>query len=313
MHVVPFDRHGLKEPTWENVVIGEEFGPLEIVITDHALKSYAYAIDDYHPWYLDDSPFGGPVAPAALLTRPLLDLLQLGYDATRLRALHVREELELFGPLKVDQRVSLRARVEDRFVKRGEPYVVLVAWACDEHGKTLISTKQGLILRGDVRGLVGRGAATPNGHHATGAIDTAALTVERASRTAGIGAVIAPIRKDITLEQMFVFSFGVPNIHTDRNIALESGLAAPIAQGLMSTGYLSQLLTEFLGTDWIDSGWTSHTFVKPVWAGDTLMAHGKIRERRVDANGTRLVLDVWCRNQLGDLTTVGSASAQLKQ
>jgi hypothetical protein len=28
MLVVPFDRPGLKEPTWENIVVGEEFGPL---------------------------------------------------------------------------------------------------------------------------------------------------------------------------------------------------------------------------------------------------------------------------------------------
>ncbi len=46
---------------------------------------------------------------------------------------------------------------------------------------------------------------------------------------------------------MLVFSVGVPNIHTDRTIASENGLSAPIAQGLMSTGYLSQLLVGFFG------------------------------------------------------------------
>src|ERR1051326_7683817 len=118
---VPFDRPGLKEPTWENIVVGEEFGPLDAVIAEHAIKSYVYAIDDYQPWYLHDSPFGGRIAPAAFVTRPLLDLLHLEYDAMRLRALHVREELELFGPLKVGQHVTLRARVAQNFLKRGEP------------------------------------------------------------------------------------------------------------------------------------------------------------------------------------------------
>jgi acyl dehydratase len=309
MLVVPFDRPGLKDPTWENVVVGEEFGPLDVVISEHAVKSYVYAIDDYHPWYLHDSPFGGQIAPAAFVTRPLLDLLYLEYDAIRLRALHVREELELFGPLKVGEHVTLRARVEDKFLKRGEPYVVLAGQACDEHGKTLISTKQGLILRSDVRGLVGRGAATPGSRHATGVITTGVPTLEQASRVADIGAVVPAISKDISLEQMFVFSCGVPNIHTDRTIAVQSGLAAPIAQGLMSTGYLSQLLTGFFATDWFDSGWTSHAFIKPVFAGDRLTVHAKIQESRQEGNGTRLMLEVWCRNQLGDLTTVGSASA----
>ena len=61
--------------------------------------------------------------------------------------------------------------------------------------------------------------------------------------------------------------------------------------------------------DWFESGWTSHAFIKPVSGGDTISAHGKIQDKRVEANGTRLILEVWCRNQAGDLTTVGSASA----
>ena len=308
MLVVPFDRPGLKEPTWENIVVGEEFGPLDAVISEHAIKSYVYAIDDYQPWYLHDSPFGGRIAPAAFVTRPLLDLLHLEYDAMRLRALHVREELELFGPLKVGQHVTLRARVDDKFLKRGEPYVILSGQACDAHGKTLISAKHGLILRRDVRGLVGRGAATPDNRHATGVNTTGVPAVERASRTPEFGAVLPAISKDISLEQMFVFSSGVPNIHTDRTIALASGLAGPIAQGLMSTGYLSQMLTDFFGTDWFDSGWTSHAFIKPVFAGDRLTMHARIQDRRQEGTGTRLMLEVWCRNQVGDLTTVGSAS-----
>ena len=309
MIVIPCDRPGLKEPTWENVVVGEEFGPLDAVISDHAVKSHVYAIDDYHPWYVHDSPLGGRIAPATLLTRALLDLVYLEYDAIRLRGLHVREELELFGPVRVGQRVTLRARVTDKFLKRGEPFVVFAAEAADEDGKTLIRTKQTEILRSDVRGLVGRRAATPKSRVVTGAIAAGAPMAERASRSPEIGSVLPSISKKLTLEQMFVFSFGVPNIHTDRAIASESGLSAPIAQGLMSTGYLSQLLVDFFGIDWFESGWTSHAFVKPVSAGDTITVHGVIQESRAEANGTRLVLEVWCRNQAGDLTTVGSASA----
>ena len=86
MIVIPFDRPGLKEPAWENVVVGEEFGPLDVVISDHAVKSHVYALDAYHPWYLYDSPVGGPIAPSTLLTRALLDLFvsQLRCEATDL-------------------------------------------------------------------------------------------------------------------------------------------------------------------------------------------------------------------------------------
>jgi acyl dehydratase len=309
MIVVPFDRPGLKELTWDNLRVGEAFGPLEVVISDHTVKSHLYALDDYHPWYLHDSPLGGPIAPSTLLTRALLDLLYLSYDATRVRGLHAREELELFGPIKWGQRVTLRTRVVDKFLKRGEPYAVLAGEASDEDGRTLVRTKQTELFRRDVGALVGRHAAAPKNDAVISANSRGALAAQRASHSAEIGSMLPPINKKITLEQMFVFSCGVPNIHTDRNIASESGLAAPIAQGLMSTGYLSELLVDFFGLDWFETGWTSHAFIRPVLPGDTVTVQAKIRNKRAETNGTRLDLEVWCRNQADQLTTVGSASA----
>jgi acyl dehydratase len=309
MILVPFDRPRLKEPTWDNLDVGEEFGPLEVAISDHAVKSHVYALDDYHSWYLHDSPLGGRIAPSTLLTRALLDLLYLSYDAIRLRGLHAREELELFGPIKVGQRVTLRARVVDKLLQRGEPCALLAGEASDEHGRALLRTKQTELFRSNVGGLVGRRAAAPKDNVVIGARPTALRTAQRASHRAEVGSALPSISKKITLEQMFVFSCGVPNIHTDAAIASESGLVGPIAQGLMSTGYLSELLVDFFGLDWFQSGWTSHAFIRPVSPGDTITVQGKIRDKRAETNGTRLDLDVWCRNQADELTTVGSASA----
>lgn len=73
------------------------------------------------------------------------------------------------------------------------------------------------------------------------------------------------------------------------------------------------MLVNFFGAEWFESGWTSHPFIKPVSVGDTITVHGKIQERRDEAAGTRVVLEVWCRNQVGDLTTVGTASALLRR
>lgn len=308
MMLVPFDRPGLKKPSWENLIVGEAFGPLEIVVSEQTVESYMYAIDDYHPWYSQGSPLGGRIAPSTLLMRPLLELVYLEYDATLLRAVHVRQELELFGPVSVGQRVTLRGRVTDKFLKRGEPYVVFAGEASDEAGKTLIRMKATEIFPSDLHGLVGRRAATDKTGDVTGAIAAGAPIAERASHTAEIGSVIPPICKKITQEQMFVFSVGVPNIHTDRTIASQTGLPAPIAQGLMSTSYLSQLLVDFFGVTWCESGWTSHAFIRPVSAGDTITVQGKIQDKREEENGTRVFLEVWCHNQLGDLTTVGRAS-----
>ncbi len=64
MIVAPLDRLDPAETIWENLPMDQELGPLETTISDHDVKSYGYAVDDLHPWYLHDSP------PAAESSRP---------------------------------------------------------------------------------------------------------------------------------------------------------------------------------------------------------------------------------------------------
>ncbi len=299
----------LKEPIWENVEVGEPFGPIDFVIDDHQVKSYAYAIDEYHPWFFSNSPFGTRISPAALLTNPLLGIYYLGYNGHHVAGLHAREEFELYGPIRVGQRVTLRGAFTDKFVKRGRGYTVLTAEARDEHGKVLIRNIGTEIFRIPHGLTPGQRSASPMGRPVTGELVPGAPIVEHASHDTPVGAVLPPCPTLVTFEQMTVFSFGTRNIHTDREAASNAGLAAPIAQGLMSTGYLSKLLTSFFGIHWFLTGQTSHAFLKPVAINDVITSYGVIRERDVQTDGVRFVLDVWCRNQAGDLTTVGTASA----
>jgi acyl dehydratase len=305
---IPKDHGRLKEPIWENIEVGEEFGPVETVISDHDLTSYAYAVDDFHSWYMQNSPFGGRVVPPAVLSIALFNLFFVKYDRELVHGLHAREELQLSGSIVPGQRVSLRARVADKFVKRGEQYIVVEGHASDDRGGTLIRTRQAEILLKNVGKVLGREAATPTDHLIRGGIDDRA-PVAVASPSVAIGATLPVLTKNVTFEQMTVFSFGTRSIHTDRDSALEGGLEGPIAQGLMSTCYLSEMLVNFFGAEWFESGWTSHAFIKPVSVGDTITVHGRVQEKRADANGTRLLLDLWCTNQKGDMTTVGRASA----
>ena len=48
--------------------MGEELGPIELVVDDHLIKQFAFTVDDHHPWFLGgESPFGERVAHAAIL------------------------------------------------------------------------------------------------------------------------------------------------------------------------------------------------------------------------------------------------------
>jgi acyl dehydratase len=146
-------------------------------------------------------------------------------------------------------------------------------------------------------------------HHLAKSIFDRGWSSLPASPSVAIGAMLPVLTKHVTFEQMTVFSFSTRSIHIDRDSALENGLESPIAQGLMSTCYLSEMLVNFVGAEWFESGWTSHAFIKSVSAGDTITVHGRVQEKRADANGTRLLLDLWSSNQKGDMTTVGRASA----
>jgi acyl dehydratase len=77
---------------------------------------------------------------------------------------------------------------------------------------------------------------------------------------------------------------------------------------MMSTAYVSEMMTRLLGAGFVKGGTLSMAFIKPVYAGDRLTVHGMIKEVRPEGGGARMVVEVWCQNQHGERTAVGTAS-----
>lgn len=98
------------------------------------------------------------------------------------------------------------------------------------------------------------------------------------------------------------------SIHTDEDWARQKGFRTTLAQGMMSTAYVSEMMTRFLGEGFVKGGTMSMAFIKPVYAGDRLTVHGVVRELRPEDGGRRVVVEVWCQNQRGEKTAVGTAS-----
>ena len=130
--------------------------------------------------------------------------------------------------------------------------------------------------------------------------------------TVRIGQELPPLTKQIDQRRIDVYSGVKPNsIHTDPERARARGFKAPLAQAMMSTAYVSELMTRLLGAGFVKGGTMSMAFIRPVLAGDRLTVHGVIKERRVEDGVTRVVVEVWCQNQHGDKTAVGTASGTL--
>jgi acyl dehydratase len=124
-----------------------------------------------------------------------------------------------------------------------------------------------------------------------------------------IGQVLPSLTKEIAQRKIDAYSGVKPrSIHTDEAWAREKGFRAPLAQAMMSTAYVSELMTQLLGAGFVKGGTMSMTFIKPVYAGERLTVHGVVTDVRPEDGSTRVVVDVWCEDQEGDKTAIGTAS-----
>src|SRR5688500_12538230 len=124
-----------------------------------------------------------------------------------------------------------------------------------------------------------------------------------------VGQVLPTLTKEVGQRKIDAYSsVRAKSIHTDEAWAHAKGFKAPLAQGMMSTAYVSGLMAAFLGAGFVKRGTLSMAFVKPVYAGDRLTVHGIVKETRAEGAATRVVVDVWCENQAGQTTAVGTAS-----
>lgn len=99
------------------------------------------------------------------------------------------------------------------------------------------------------------------------------------------------------------------NIHTDVEVARKAGLAAPIVDGMLSSNYLSNMLTRYFGRAYVENGSLRTKFIKPIPALLDLKVRGKVvRKTRQPTGATRYFLEVWVEGQDGNPLVVGDAT-----
>src|SRR5258706_1585957 len=109
-----------------------------------------------------------------------------------------------------------------------------------------------------------------------------------------VGQELPSLAKELTQRRIDVFSGVKPrSIHTDEAWAHAKGFRTTLAQGMMSTAYVSEMMTAFLGAGFIEGGTMSVAFVMPVYAGDQLTVRGRVKEKQQDGAATRVVVEVW--------------------
>lgn len=312
--------------SWENFEVGDQYGPVVGEVSDFLIKSHAYVVDDYGDWYFKDStPFGGRIGHPTLLANSILGLHRLGYkvdSATHPGGLHTRNEIKFLGPIFAGTEVTIRGSNVAKHQKRGNSYWVLEGEVVDPSGRRLLWARVTETVGLDMK--VGQVTSGTQPDAITGEVPVGVPTVIHASRFVPEGALLPTLTKHTTLEQNIVFSgfrYGwaegggtemTLNVHTDPVEAKQRmGQPDALVQGLIPNAYMSELCTDFFGPLWLTTGRMNVAFIRPVVVRDDIATSGMVK-RRVDEGGhTRLELDLWCKNQRGELITVGRASAEV--
>ena len=125
-----------KPISYEAVTVGEEFRSDDFLIKPEDIDTYAYAVDDHHPWFYEDSPFGGRIAPPTLLGNQALLMRHSRYLINA--GLHAKMQFEFLEPLRAGMRVRSYGRVLDKYERRGRHYMVTQFETRDEETGTVL-------------------------------------------------------------------------------------------------------------------------------------------------------------------------------
>lgn len=291
------------DPT--DVYVGRDYGRHDIVIDTDEVEKYMAALDDRNPIYTGPSPFGGPVAPALVRHSECYAYVRENvpvpawYLPNLFGNLHARQEWEFFQPIMVGDVISTRSVVADRYVKRGRDYVVNEVLYFDAEGAVAMRgrTHQSFLRETKNEGIVidEKREKQPERRFE---VDTASA-IE----------TIPALAKQVSLDMCWKFSGPNRNYHNDKEMAIKWGFPDIVVQGMMSTCFLSEMMTKQYGAGWFAGGKMDVRLVNIVWQSDHLTCRGFVREFVPEGSRQRALLDIWVEKEDGTKVTVGTASA----
>lgn len=305
---------GTKAPIYETVEIPEELGPVQVLVDDDRIKTFAFTQDDYGEWYFGPSPFGDRIGHAAVLANDILNVYYTAYDRHRVVGVHTEEELWFRAPVFAEEEATITGRYVEKYKHADRGYVVMEAEARGADDRLLVRHRGTEIMRIDPGPLMKerRSQSRPQAKRITGRVRNDLVAVERAGVELETGTPIEPLVKHVTMERMAVFSFigeFQRNIHSDLEVAKAGGLDLPICQGQQQACFVAELMTRFFGASWFTSGHQRTKFVRPLPAETEVRVGGSVSHLEVTPEGPRLHVEVWIDRGGLELTTVGWASA----
>ncbi|HEY33411.1 MAG TPA: MaoC family dehydratase [Dehalococcoidia bacterium] len=118
--------------------IGHEITPVEMVITEEMVERHAWANDDYNPWYIRDSPFGGRIAPPTFLSYDTDIMIWNHFTLPEGKGIWAKQKFEFMRPLMVGKKVKITGKIVDKVAKRGRDHISFEFLVTEEDGTEVV-------------------------------------------------------------------------------------------------------------------------------------------------------------------------------
>jgi len=132
----------------------------------------------------------------------------------------------------------------------------------------------------------------------------------RDARRYRVGDELPAVTKTLTQEKIdrYADASGDHNpLHIDAAYAATTQFGGTIAHGMLVLAYLSEMMTASFGGAWAGSGGLKVRFRGAARPGDTVTAAGRV----IKTDGEKVVCEVECRNQNGEVLISGEASVRV--
>jgi acyl dehydratase len=137
------------------------------------------------------------------------------------------------------------------------------------------------------------------------------VSTKNKPRVLAVGDRLDSFSRHVTQHKMVEFERVVwdrgQNSHSDAQAAKRDGLTKTIASGQNQMAFLHELMERNFGDAWVYGGKISARWVHPVHAEDDISAHGLVTEVGELDGKARVTVQLWCENQNGVKTSVGTA------
>ena len=132
-----------KELTFDDLIVGREFPPVEYELGQNQVLEYVTAVGDLHPLYTDEefargSKYGSLISPptiAAVFTTLRVVLKEAKIPPG---AIHTKQYFKFIKPVRPGDKLDITVTLKDKYIRRGNKYVVIESMVRNQHAEEVV-------------------------------------------------------------------------------------------------------------------------------------------------------------------------------